>query len=86
MERVDRAAFVKAAKLKRMPLLRVMNALGMFAWKETEQDYAEQEIRLLHPLTWIFLVAAFFVGVFMQGVPATVEDLRDSIKNDTVWF
>lgn len=76
----------KAAKLKRMPLLRVVNALGMIAWRESVYNDAEQNIRLVHPLTWVFLVAAFFVVVFMQGVPETVEDLRDTIKNDTVWF
>jgi hypothetical protein len=76
----------KAAKLKRLPLLRVMNALGMVAWRESVYNDAEQETRLLHPLTWILIVVAFFVGVFMQGVPATVEDLAASLKDDTVWF
>ena len=53
-------ASVKAAKLKRMPLLRVMNALGMVVWKETTYDYAGQKVRLLHPLTWVLIVCAFF--------------------------
>ena len=76
----------KAAKLKRMPLLRVMNALGMVAWRESVYNDAEQETRLLHPLTWILIVVAFFVGVFMQGFAATVEDLKQSFEHDTVWF
>jgi hypothetical protein len=76
----------KAAKLKRMPLLRVMNALGMVAWRESVYNDAEQELRRIHPLTWVYCLLIFFVGVFMQGFPATVEDLKDSIKNDTVWF
>jgi hypothetical protein len=76
----------KAAKLKRLPLLRVMNAIGMVAWKEAAYNDAEQKMRLLHPLTWLFIVVSFFVHAFMQGVPSTVEDLRDTIKNDAVWF
>jgi hypothetical protein len=76
----------KAAKLKRMPLLRVMNAVGMVAWKEAAYNDAEQKARLLHPLTWLFIVVSFFVHAFMQGVPSTVEDLKGTIKNNTVWF
>jgi nicotinamide riboside transporter PnuC len=83
---VRNAASVKAAKLKRMPMLRVLNALGLFAWKETAYDYAEQKLRLLHPLSWIFIVVTVFVGVLMEGVPGIVKELKQSFKDDTVWF
>ena len=69
-----------------MPLLRVMNTIGMCTWKETEYNYAEQNLRLLHPITWLFIVVAFFVGAFMQGVPDTIKDLKNVIKEDMVWF
>jgi hypothetical protein len=76
----------KAAKLKRLPLLRFYNALGMFAWEETVYKDAEQKLRLLHPLSWIFIVATFFVGAFMEGFPEIVKELKQSFKHDTVWF
>ena len=83
---VRNAASVKAEKLKRMPMLRVLNALGLFAWKETAYDYAEQKLRLLHPLSWLYIVAVFFVGGFVEGFPGVVKDLKQSFKHDTVWF
>jgi nicotinamide riboside transporter PnuC len=83
---VRNAASVKAEKLKGMPLLRVMNALGMFAWKETAYDYAEQRLRLLHPLSWLYIIAVFFVGGFVEGFPGIVKELKQSFKYDTVWF
>jgi nicotinamide riboside transporter PnuC len=83
---VRNATSVKAEKLKRMPLLRVLNALGLFAWKETAYDYAEQKLRLLHPLSWIFIVVTFFVGGFVEGFPGVAKELKQSFKHDTVWF
>ena len=84
--RVRNAASVKAEKLKRMPLLRVLNALGLFAWKETKQDYAEQKLRLLHPLSWLYIIAVFFVGGLMEGFPGIVKEVKQAFKDDTVWF
>jgi hypothetical protein len=82
----DTFATEKAKKLKRMPLLRVLNALGLFAWKETEHDYAEQKLRLLHPLSWLYIIAVFFVAAFKEGVPEVIRELKQSVKHNTVWF
>jgi hypothetical protein len=76
----------KADKLKRMPMLRIMNAIGMIAWRGDEYGCATQKLRLVHPLTWIWILAMFVYGIVMQGVPETVSDIRDSLKKDTVWL
>lgn len=76
----------KAEKLKRLPALRLMNILGMVAWRECEYDGAKQHIRLLHPLTWLWVIAAFLVGTVIQGIPDTLSDVNYSLKHETVWF
>lgn len=76
----------RAAKLKRMRGLRIMNSIGMVAWRGDEYGCATQKLRLVHPLTWIWILAMFVYGIVMQGVPETVSDIRDSLKKDTVWL
>jgi hypothetical protein len=76
----------KAKKLKRLPALRVMNALGMMRWDLSEYGTAEQRLRLLHPLTWPYLVAVVVYGVLMYGIPETWYSLRQDIETDTVMW
>ena len=77
---------VKAEKLKRLKVLRIMHYLGAVAWEETVYDYAQQKMRLLHPLSLMWFVLAFVVACFMQGIPETVKDMKQAIKDDTVWW
>lgn len=76
----------KRRKLHRMLGLRIMNALGMVAWRADEYGEAKQHLRLLHPLTGIWVLLTVVYGTFAQGVPATIEDIRYSLKHDTVWI
>ena len=74
----------KARKLSRKLGLRVMNALGMVAWRETEYTYAQQYVRLLHPFSWVWIVLAALFAVVMQGVPETISDMKSILKSETV--
>jgi hypothetical protein len=76
----------KADKLKRMRVLRIMNALGMIAWRGDEYGCATQKLRLVHPFTLVWMIAVVLFGVIIQGVPETVSDIRYSLKHDTVWL
>lgn len=75
----------KTAKLKRMVGLRIFNLLGMVAWRNDSGD-ANQLLRLLHPLTWVWIGVAFFTAMILQGVPSSMKDLVYCIKNETVWW
>ncbi len=75
----------RAEKLKRMLGLRIMNVLGMVAWRE-EYGEATQKLRLVHPFTWFWIMLMIVYGIFAQGVPETVSDVRYSLKHDTVWL
>ena len=76
----------KAEKLKRMLGLRIMNMLGMVAWREDTYGDAKQYLRLLHPLTWIWIILATIFGILAQGIPSTIDDLRATWKEDTlIW-
>lgn len=76
----------KADKLKRMIGLRIMHALGMIAWRGDEYGCATQKLRLIHPFTWVWMMAVALYGIFVQGVPETVSDISYSLKHDTVWL
>lgn len=76
----------KRRKLQRMIVLRIMNALGMVAWHDDGYGEAKQYLRLIHPLAWVWILIAAIYGIFAQGVPETIKDIRDSIKYDTVWI
>jgi hypothetical protein len=77
---------MKQRKLKRMLGLRIMNALGMVAWRKCEYEIAQQKLRLIHPLTWIWAFALFVYGIFIQGVPDTLEEFKGIWKYELVWF
>jgi hypothetical protein len=76
----------KQRKLKRMLGLRIMNMIGMISWRDDEYGEAKQFIRLVHPLSWAWIVAVMIYGVLAQGIPDTIDDIKHSIKYDTVWF
>lgn len=76
----------KRRKLKRMLELRIMNALGMIAWRRDTYGEAQQKIRLLHPLSLVWIVLMFLFGFVMCGVPETIRALSNSLNNDTVWW
>lgn len=75
----------KQRKLKRLLGLRIMNWMGMIAWKNKNGE-AAQFLRLTHPFTYIWIIASILFGILMQGIPETISDIRYSLKNDTVWF
>ena len=76
----------KADKLKRILPLRIMNALGMIAWQEDSYSCAEQRLRRLHPLSWVWLLVMTLAALVMIGVPETVKDVKRAIREDTVWW
>ena len=76
----------KAEKISNSRQLRISNAIGMVHWHETEYEYADTKLRLLHPASVILIIAMVIVAVIMQGVPDTYDDMKSTIKNDTVWW
>ena len=76
----------KQRKLKRMVGLRIMNALGMVAWRKDQNGEADQKLRLVHPLTWVYIVVMSAASLVMEGFPRTVRDVRSFLKNSAVWF
>jgi hypothetical protein len=76
----------KRRKLKRLPGLRIINALGMVAWRDYGYGDAQQRLRLLHPLSWPWIAILVLYSIFAQGVPDTLKDLKSTLKNETVWF
>lgn len=77
---------IKQEKLKRFPLLRIMNFLGMVSWSSDEYDTAKQKLRLVHPLTWLWVILMFIYGGFYKGVPRAIDEIRYSLKNETIWW
>lgn len=74
----------KQRKLKRQLGLRFMNAIGMVAWSPSKYGGATQYLRLLHPLTWVWVVVMFIYGVFVQGIPDTCSDILYCLKHEAV--
>lgn len=75
----------KAATLKRMPMLRIMNAIGMIAWRKDRYGGAEQRLRMLHPLSWPWVIALVLFAVVMHGVIEVWEELK-RLPEDMVWW
>ena len=76
----------KAAKLKRLVGLRIMNAIGMIAWHQDSYGGATQMLRLVHPVSWVWISALVLYSVVIQGVPDTVRDLKYIFSKETVWW
>jgi hypothetical protein len=77
---------MKQRKLHRMLGLRIMNVLGMVAWRKCEYEVAAQKLRLIHPLTWVWFALMVIYGILAQGVPDTYSDVKDIWAHELVWF
>jgi hypothetical protein len=76
----------KAATLNRLWALRIMNALGMIAWREDRYGGAEQRLRMLHPLSWPWAVAVILLAFVMHGVIEVGKELKTFWRNQCVWW
>lgn len=76
----------KAEKLKRILPLRIFNALGMIAWGEDRYGDAYQKLRMLHPLSWLWLVIMLLLSVVMHGVIEVWGEMKYVWRNDCVWW
>jgi hypothetical protein len=75
----------RAAKLKRLRGLRIMNATGMIAWREDRYGGAEQKLRMLHPLSWPWLIANIHAAIVMHGVIEVWGEAKN-LRNEMVWW
>jgi hypothetical protein len=76
----------KADKLKRLVGLRIMNAIGMVSWHKDSYGCAYQKLRVLHPISWFWIVGIILTAVILQGVPETIRDLKAAWHGDCVWW
>ena len=76
----------KAAKLKRILSLRIMNAIGMIAWRENRYGGAGQRLRMLHPLSWPWLIALVLLAIVMHGVVEVWQELKTLWRDECVWW
>jgi hypothetical protein len=83
---MDNFAEDKADKLERIWPLRIINALGMLAWHKDSYGCADQKLRRLHPLSWVWFLIMILAALFMAGVPETVKAVKRSFRDDTVWW
>lgn len=74
----------KANKLERLHFLRFLNMLGAIAWREDKYGGAEQLLRLLHPVTVIYLLITVLVAAIMYGVIEVSRELKRTFKEDCV--
>jgi len=82
---MDYFAEDKADKLNRLLGLRIMNALGMVAWREDRYGCAEQRIRMLHPLSWPWVIALILFAVVMHGVIEVAKEIK-RLPEEMVWW
>jgi hypothetical protein len=75
----------KSALLKKSNLLRIMNYIGMIAWNEDDYGDAKEKLRLIHPLTWLYILCVI-LGSILEFWAKMFGDLKETLKNDTVWF
>lgn len=75
----------RAAKLKRIMPLRIMNTLGMIAWREDRYGCADQRLRILHPLTWPYVLVVLVVAVVAHGVIEVVKEAKN-LRDELVWW
>ena len=74
----------KAGKLKRLPVLRIMNALGMIRWDEDQYNCAQQKLRILHPLSWPWIAVQILLAFVMYGVVDVAKELKSVWRDDCV--
>jgi hypothetical protein len=76
----------KADKLNRLIALRIMNTLGMIRWVEDSYGGAQQKIRMLHPLSWVWVIASVIIAIILHGIIEVAEELKSVWRNDCVWW
>lgn len=76
----------KRAQLAQTLGLRVINAIGMVNWKTNYYNDAIPMIRLLHPVTWVWLIVIIIIATFLDGFPRTIKSAREFIREETVWL
>ena len=76
--------YYKKKKLKSKLALRVMNTIGMVAWKQDQYGDAKQHLRLIHPVSWVWFALVIVYSIFAQGIPSTISDLKYVFKEETV--
>lgn len=76
----------KRRKLNRMLGLRIMNALGMIAWRADEYGEAKQYLRILHPLSWPWFIGMILFAVVMYGGIEVWQELKTFWRNEWVWW
>lgn len=75
----------RAAKLKRLRGLRIINALGMIAWREDRYGCAEQKLRMLHPLSWPWMIMLVLLAVVMHGAVEVAKEIK-RLPEEMVWW
>lgn len=75
----------RAAKLKRILPLRIMNAIGMIAWREDSYGCAEQKLRMLHPFSWPWMIVLVLLAVVMHGVVEVAKEIK-RLPEEMVWW
>lgn len=75
----------KAEKLHRIIPLRIMSTLGMIAWREDRYGCADQRLRILHPLTWPYVLCVLVVAVVAHGVIEVVKEAKN-LRDELVWW
>jgi hypothetical protein len=76
----------KADTLNRLWALRIMNALGMIAWRDDRYGGAEQRLRMIHPLSWPWLTLMVIVALVMHGVVEVWAELKTLWRDQCVWW
>lgn len=82
---MDYFAEDKADKLKRLPVLRIVNILGMVRWDKDSYGCAHQRLRMLHPLSWLFALFMLVSGVILYGVLEVSKELKTAWHRDCAW-
>lgn len=75
----------RADKLKRILGLRIINALGMIAWREDQWGCAQQKLRMLHPLSWVWMFALVLFAVVMHGVVEVAKEIKRLPEEMVLW-
>lgn len=72
-------------KLKRILGLRIINALGMIAWREDQWGCAQQKLRMLHPLSWVWMFVLVLLAVVMHGVVEVAKEIKRLPEEMVLW-
>ena len=74
----------KRDKLNRLKILRIMWLIGMVAWRENRYGEAEQKLRMVHPLSWAWLLVWVCFVVVMHGAIEVSQEIKRTLKDDMV--